>query len=74
MSDVEEDDAAFAELSDLLRVAHRRVRSLPLPDEEKASATRHLLVISDASKHDVPRALSRLRRFLDELPEPPQTP
>ncbi len=74
MSGLEGDTAAVAELTDLLLVAHRRVRELTVPGEEKASITRHLLAISDASKHDAPRALIRLRRLLEGLPEAPQTP
>ena len=56
-----------AELADRLLEAHRRVRSLQAPNDEKARATRRLLAISDASKHDVARAAKRLDAFLDDL-------
>ena len=62
------DDELFAELSAKLRDAHRRVAQLEVPDDEKARITRHLLVISDASKHDLRRASARLDAFLAELP------
>jgi hypothetical protein len=62
------EDAA-AQLADRLRDAHRRVRSLKVPDDEKARATRRLLAISDASKHDVQRAAKRLEQFLSDLDE-----
>jgi hypothetical protein len=56
-----------AELADRLLEAHRRVRSLTAPNDEKARATRRLLAISDASKHDVARAAKRLDTFLSDL-------
>ena len=56
-----------AELADRLLEAHRRVRSLDVPTDEKARATRRLLAISDASKHDVTRAATRLAAFLADL-------
>ena len=52
-----------------LSLAHRRVRALDLPGEEKALATRRLLAISDAAKHDVERAAHRLHAFLRDLDE-----
>ena len=56
-----------AELADRLLEAHRRVRSLDVPKDEKARATRRLLAITDASKHDVDRAAKRLEAFLGDL-------
>jgi hypothetical protein len=69
------DDELFADLSSRLRDAHRRVAALEAPDDEKARITRRLLAISDASKHDLTRASSRLDTFLGDLdagrrPEP----
>lgn len=61
------DDELFAELSTRLRDAHRRVASLEAPDDEKARITRRLLAISDASKHNLGRALSRLEAFTADL-------
>jgi hypothetical protein len=57
------------ELADRLLAAHRRVRSLEVPNDEKARATRRLLAITDASKHDVRRAAQRLETFLRDLDE-----
>ena len=56
-----------ADLAERLLEAHRRVRSLQVPNDEKARATRRLLAISDASKHDVARAAKRLDSFLGDL-------
>jgi hypothetical protein len=58
-----------AQLAADLAVAHRRVRSLEVTDDEKALATRRLLAISDASKHDVARAAKRLEEFSRDLDE-----
>jgi hypothetical protein len=62
------DDAAEQLSADLV-VAHRRVRGLDVTDDEKALATRRLLAISDAAKHDVGRAATRLSAFLKDLDE-----
>ncbi len=67
-------DSAEEILADLLREGHRRVRLSSLSSEQKASATRRLLAISDASKRDVHRALSRLQKVLVELPGAPESP
>jgi hypothetical protein len=64
---VTDDDPAA--LAARLLEAHRRVRSWPGPEAEKARATRRLLAISDASKHDVRRAAKRLDAFLSDLDE-----
>ena len=56
-------------LADGLLAAHRRVRELDVPVEQKALASRRLLAISDASKHDVSRAAKRLRAFMNDLDE-----
>lgn len=65
-----DDDELFEALSARLLEAHRLVARLDVPADEKASATRRLLVISDASKHDLGRAAARLERFLAELEQP----
>ena len=56
-----------SDLADRLLEAHRRVRALQVSNDEKARATRRLLAISDASKHDVTRAAKRLDGFLGDL-------
>lgn len=68
MTDAEDDGAVFAELSKKLRDTHRLVGGLQVPGDEKASITRRLLVITDASKHDLKRALVRLDALIAELP------
>ena len=55
--------------ADVLRRFQARVRGLEIPDDEKALATRRLLAISDASKHDVARAAKRLSAFMTDLDE-----
>ena len=56
-----------AALSVRLREAHRRVGQLPVSEDEKARATRRLLAITDASKHDLQRAAQRLAALLADL-------
>lgn len=63
------DDELFADLSERLRLAHRRIASLEAAGDEKARITRRLLAISDAAKHDLGRAAKRLDAFLDDLDE-----
>jgi hypothetical protein len=66
----DDDDARReAQLATDLAAAHRRVRALDVPDDEKALATRRLLAISDAAKHDVSRAAKRLTAFMHDLDE-----
>ncbi|MEU4830468.1 hypothetical protein [Streptosporangium sp. NPDC023615] len=52
------------ELAWRLREAHRRVRSLPVPAEERKRLARRLLSICDLSKKDVEHAAARLDLFL----------
>jgi hypothetical protein len=61
------DEELFVSLSDRLRDAHRRVGSLPVPQEQKARVARRLLAISDASKHDLGRASARLDHLVADL-------
>jgi hypothetical protein len=62
-----DDDELFADLSERLRLTHRRVAALEGPDDEKARITRRLLAISDAAKHDLRRASERLDVLLADL-------
>jgi hypothetical protein len=64
MTEPRDDSDLMASLSERLRDAHRRVAQLPVSDDEKARAARRLLAISDAAKHDIPRASSRLDALL----------
>jgi hypothetical protein len=62
-----DDDELFADLSERLRLMHRQVALLDVSADEKASATRRLLAISDASKHDFRRAARRLQALEADL-------
>ncbi len=63
MNEQEQADA----LADRLLEAHRRLREAGLPADDKGRAARRLIAISDASKHDVGRAATRLEAFLADL-------
>ncbi len=60
-------DVDPAVLAERLREAHKRVRTLDLPQEDKARAARRLIALTDASKHDIDRASARLDAFLADL-------
>jgi hypothetical protein len=62
-----DDEELFVDLSNRLRDAHRRVAALEWPEDEKARVIRHLLAISDATKHNLGRASDRLDVFLSDL-------
>ena len=49
--------------------AHRSVCELDITDVEKALASKRLLAISDAPKHDVGRAVKRLHTFMSDVDE-----
>ena len=57
------------QLAERLRAAHARVAALDLPAEQKASVSRRLIAINDASKRSVSRASKRLDAFLQDLDE-----
>ena len=67
MTSAGDEAARAADLADRLLAAHRRVAALTLPDDQKSSAARRLLAISDAAKHDLARASRRLDALLDDL-------
>ncbi|MCT9931418.1 hypothetical protein N5079_14450 [Planotetraspora sp. A-T 1434] len=50
-----------------LRDAHRRVRALALPQEDRARLTRRLLAICDVAKRDIAHAAARLDAFIAYL-------
>ena len=56
-----------AELALRLRDAHRRVATMEATAEQKASAARRLIALSDAAKRDVARASARLDLLLADL-------
>ena len=64
-----DDQRLFSDLSRRLREAHRRVGVLPVGEDEKARVARHLIAITDASKHDLGRASTRLDRLVAEMDE-----
>ncbi|WP_344967688.1 hypothetical protein [Streptosporangium fragile] len=55
------------ELARRLRDAHRRVRALPVPSEERKRLARRLLAICDVAKRDLDHAAARLNLFLLNL-------
>ena len=66
----------YAFLAERLRQAHARVRALDVSDAARASLTRSLLQVTEAAKRDLPAAVRRLARFMDDLddgrlPPPP---
>jgi hypothetical protein len=64
-----DDEELFRSLADGLRTAQERVAALEVPEAEKSRVRRHLVAISDASKHDLRRADQRLQAFLRDLEE-----
>ena len=61
------DDPVLDALARLLRDAHRRVRALAVPEEERIRLSRRLLAICDAAKRDGQAALARAAAFLADL-------
>jgi hypothetical protein len=57
----------FEVLARRLRDAHRRVRALPVPKEERVRLTKRLLTICDAAKRDIYHANQRLETFIADL-------
>lgn len=52
-----------------LKDAHRKVRTLQIPDGERELLVRKLLAVTAASKHDLAAAARRLDRLIEELEE-----
>lgn len=50
-----------------LKQAHRAVRDLPVPEDERRALVRRLLAITAAAKQDLPGAARRLERLLESL-------
>lgn len=50
-----------------LKEAHRRVRALPVSDEERRAVFRRLLVITAAAKQDLSGAARRLERLMEDV-------
>jgi outer membrane murein-binding lipoprotein Lpp len=63
---VSEDDLHVT-LAARLREAHRTVRTLDAPEEQKARVVRRLIALTDASKRDAARASARLDLLLADL-------
>jgi hypothetical protein len=62
-----DDDELFTDLSERLRVANQRVRTLDTDDETKGVVVRRLIAITNASKHDLHRASERLDALIADL-------
>ena len=56
-----------ARLAVRLNDAHRRIAALDASDDERAAVARRLTALTDASKHDLARASTRLDRLLADL-------
>jgi hypothetical protein len=68
------DDRLIEVLARRLRDAHRRVRALPAPEEERIRLAKRLLAICDAAKRDIHHATLRLEAFIADLDGESDTP
>ncbi|WP_255955484.1 hypothetical protein [Streptomyces odontomachi] len=59
----------YGVVADRLKVAHRRVRTLQVPESVRMALTRKLLVITAAAKHDLAEAARRLEQLNADLDE-----
>jgi hypothetical protein len=62
-----DDDTLFADLSERLRLAQLRLRSLNTDSETKAAVAQRLIAITNAAKHNLRRASERLDALNAEL-------
>jgi len=56
-------------VAEQLKEAHIRVRTLQVPEGVRMALSRKLLVITAATKHDLPDAARRLDRLMKDLDE-----
>lgn len=61
------DEELFAALAARLREVHLRVSALDVAEPEKSSITKRFHAITDASKHDLRRAATRLDALVADL-------
>ncbi|UGY93796.1 hypothetical protein [Streptomyces gobiensis] len=52
-----------------LKEAHRKVRTLQVPESERVALNRKLLTITAASKQDLATAARRLDRLMEDIDE-----
>jgi len=57
----------YGRLAARLKEAHRRVRTMDVPEEVRVALTRRLLVITAASKQDLAAAARRLDGLMADL-------
>ena len=62
-----DDNTLFDDLSERLRLAQLRLRSLNSDNETKAAVAQRLIAITNAAKHDLHRASERLDALTAEL-------
>jgi hypothetical protein len=62
-----DDDELFAQLSEGLRLAQLRLRTLPGDDDVKGSIAQRLIAITNSAKHDLHTAAERLAALNAEL-------
>jgi hypothetical protein len=67
MDDTANDAELFTDLSERLRLAQVRLRSLDADDDTKAAVAQRLIAITNAAKHDLRRASERLDALTAEL-------
>lgn len=58
-----------AEVAARLKEAHTKVRELQVSEGVKTALSRKLLVVTAATKHDLPDAARRLDRLMKDLDE-----
>ncbi|MEW2633247.1 hypothetical protein AB0903_16705 [Streptomyces sp. NPDC048389] len=58
-----------AEVAARLKEAHAKVRELHVPEGVRMALSRKLLVVTAATKHDLPDAARRLDRLMKDLDE-----
>ncbi|MGW0390100.1 SCO5555 family protein [Streptomyces sp. NPDC003042] len=56
-------------VADRLKEAHRRVRTLQVPEGVRMALSRKLLVVTATAKHDLADAARRLDRLMKDLDE-----
>ena len=67
-------DPVADDLAARLRDAHRRIASSELSQDERATAARRLIALSDTAKVDLASASQRLDRLLEDLDRGAATP
>ncbi|UYQ64625.1 hypothetical protein [Streptomyces peucetius] len=59
----------YSEVAARLKEAHTKVRELQVPEGVRTALTRKLMVVTAATKHDLPGAARRLDQLMKDLDE-----